>query len=333
MAKRPTGRAGSSWAILGEVYGLQSHNSLNLLGLKVRRVKSNLDDASAFAKSVPYVPAKIAFEAANADLLKLLVAPLYSNKPGVGIRELFQNAVDAVREFDDIASRHPELSSVDRYVQDADVTLYVECDKTGAPLEIVITDRGIGMTIEVVRDYFLKAGASFRQSNAWRQRHENLDGHSRVLRTGRFGVGALAAFLLGDEIEVTTRHVFSDESSGVMFTARLDDEAISLNRTTCPVGTRIRIKVPEHARERVESIVPAQWQSNIPYTHDAGHYFLKHPSLTRQFSNRPILPLQGWLPQPEEDLSVKWRWFSTPDFERVFWTYSYGILPYLVTES
>jgi molecular chaperone HtpG len=79
-----------SWAILGEIYGLQSHNNLNLLGLRIRRVKSNIDDVQSFATTVTYVPAKISFEVANADLLKLLVAPLYNNEPGIGLRELFQ---------------------------------------------------------------------------------------------------------------------------------------------------------------------------------------------------------------------------------------------------
>jgi hypothetical protein len=75
------GELDQSWAILGEVDGLQSHNSLNLLGMKIRRVKSNIDNVAAFSKTVPYIPARVVFEAANADLLKLLVAPLYGNNP------------------------------------------------------------------------------------------------------------------------------------------------------------------------------------------------------------------------------------------------------------
>jgi hypothetical protein len=51
------------------------------------------------------IPEKIAFEAANADLLKLLVAPLYGNDPSIGVRELIQNAIDAVREYEDYAFR------------------------------------------------------------------------------------------------------------------------------------------------------------------------------------------------------------------------------------
>jgi signal transduction histidine kinase len=310
-----------SWAVLGEVFGLQSHNNLHLLGIKIRRVKSNIDDVSSFAKTVSYVPAQIAYEVANADLLKLLVAPLYSDDPGIGIRELFQNAVDAVREFEDMLLQHPEIAATDRFVQDADITLNVKCDDNDQPEEIVVIDRGVGMTAEVVQNYFLKAGASFRRSNTWREEHEDSKGNSRVLRTGRFGVGVLAAFLLGDEIEVTTRHAMSPERDGVTFTAKLDDEVISLNRVECPAGTRIRIRVPERLKEHVKSIVPGKWEEEIDYSNEAGHYFLQRPSLKRHFSNGRNLPVKGWLPQVEDDISTIWRCFKTKDFEKIFWTY------------
>jgi len=153
-----------TWAVLGEVYGLQVHSGLNLLGLRIRRLKSNIDDVAEFAKSVSYVPARIVFDTANADLLKLLVAPLYGDDPGIGIRELFQNAIDAVREFNDTASQHPDLLSLKRYELEADVTLRIELDQDGLLDEIVISDRGIGMSSETIQNYFLRAGSSFRQA-------------------------------------------------------------------------------------------------------------------------------------------------------------------------
>ena len=311
-----------SWAVIGEVYGLQAHTKLNQLGLRIRRVKSNLDDVASFSKTVPYVPAKIAFEAANADLLKLLVAPLYGNDPGIGIRELIQNAIDAVREFEGLIAHYPELASVERYSQTSDVALHIECDEDGLPTEVILTDRGVGMTAQTVRDYFLKAGASLRQSDSWRREHEDANGRSRVLRTGRFGVGALAAFLLGDQIEVTTRFALSPADEGITFSARLDDEAISLNRTECPVGTTIRIRVPKEMQDQVSEIVPSPWQDVVWFGSALGHYFLKRPSLERTLSThtKPIKPI-AWLPLPDEDASIEWKCFSNSDFQKIFWNY------------
>jgi molecular chaperone HtpG len=307
---------------LGEAFALQTHINLHRLSLKIRRVKSNLDDVEAFSKSVPYIPAKISFEAASADLLKLLVAPLYGSSHGMGIRELLQNSIDAVREFEDLATLHPEIAGTERYSQGAEIVLEINTNEKSEPTEVIVTDRGVGMTPEVVQQYFLRAGASFRKSDSWRQDHEDSSGHSRVLRTGRFGVGALAAFLLGEEIEVTTRHDQASSADGIRFNARLDDESISLARTIAPAGTRIRIKVPERLRDGVRHLLPHGWEKELSFGSSVGHYFLERPSIQRIFGGK-ISKLQpvAWLPSPEDGNSAHWRCFSTKEFEKVFWTY------------
>lgn len=313
-----------SWAVLGEVFGLQSHNDLNKMGLKIRRIRSNLDDVEKFSKTVEYVPAKISFETANADLLKLLVAPLYGEDPGIGIRELFQNSIDAVREFDDLASRNPNIANVDRYPLNADVVLEIDADEHGLPTFITVTDRGVGMTPEIIREYFLKAGASFRKSNSWKREHEDSEGKSRVFRTGRFGVGALAAFLLGDEIEVTSRHALSPPDDAINFSAKLDDEFVSLVRTSAPVGTQIRIKIPERLQTPIKNMTPKNWSEYLYFSSSVGHYFLKTPSVRRILPgwDKEILP-RYYLPQPEDGNSSIWRSFETSHIEKIFWTYSH----------
>jgi len=317
-----------SWAVLGEVYGLQRHNKLNEIGIKIRRVKSNIDNVEEFSKTVSYVPENISFQTASSDLLKLLVGPLYGGNPGIGIRELIQNSVDAVREFDDLSVRRPELKKVERWSQDVDVLVEIECDDKNLPVQVAVTDRGVGMTADIVRDYFLMAGASFRKSDAWRRDHEDDTGHSRVLRTGRFGVGALAAFLLGDEIEVNTRHVASATTEGIFFKARIDTEEISVVRGNCPVGTRITIAIPEYMRKKVDAIVPGKWTKEIDSHHGCGHYFLKSPSLGLYFSHiGKRLPVKWFLPQPESALEPPRRSLRSEEFGTVFWTYDYKYPP------
>ncbi len=114
----------ASWAVLGEVYG--RYKGLNQLGLAVRRVRSNLDDDASFAKTVHYVPARAAFEAADVDLLKLLIKPLYGDCPEIGIRELVQNAVDAVLELREYQRRNPDARDVDVISQKADVIISID---------------------------------------------------------------------------------------------------------------------------------------------------------------------------------------------------------------
>jgi len=121
---------------------------------------------------------------------------------------------------------------------------------------------------------------------------------------------------------VTTRHVFSSQSDGVTFRARLDDEAISLIRTPAPVGTKIRIHVPKRLQENVKQIVPDDWEESINFNNSAGHYFLRQPSLKREFSNRSKkFEPAHWLPLPTDGNSRYWRCISNADFEKIFWSY------------
>ena len=120
------------------------------------------------------------------------------------------------------------------------------------------------MNLEVLRDYFLKAGASFRNSTAWKQLYEDQNRNSSVMRSGRFGVGALAAFLIGDEITVTTRHVESGEDNGLTFTTKLYEEAIEIRKTKALVGTEIKVSVPRSMRVRFPELLKNQYMMSKP---------------------------------------------------------------------
>lgn len=224
-----------SWATLGEVYGRLGE--LSALGLTIRRLRSNLDNRERLATALPYIPIKAGFQSSGPDLLKLLVGPLYDYQYGVGIRELVQNAVDACRERADLQHSATASDQEDVLVEIEEVP-----DGTGW---ITVTDAGVGMTQDTVTKYFLVAGASFRNSDVWKKQHTDSDGFTRVLRGGRFGIGALAAFLLGDEIQVRTRHCARDESEGLIFSARMDDPIVELRHCMAPAGTQIKIRVTQ----------------------------------------------------------------------------------------
>ena len=155
------GELDASWAVLGEVYG--RYEPLRVLGLKLRRVRSNIDDEAEFAKTVPYLPYQAAFDSAGPELLKLLIKPLYGEHPEIGIRELLQNAVDACRELKDYLEQSLGVPKPDLTSQDGEVVISLE-DKADLGRWLEVSDRGIGMTAEVVRKYFLEYGASFRRS-------------------------------------------------------------------------------------------------------------------------------------------------------------------------
>jgi len=236
----------STWAVFGEIYGRFTDEGLNRLGLKVRRLYSNIDSKEKFSKKVDFIPEHLCLRTKDASVLELLIRPLYDNRPEYGIRELVQNSVDAVRELTDYQKTHTDLLPFEQQQQDTDVVVKIEESQDGDGGWFTIADNGIGMKVETIRDYFLTAGASFRQSDLWLRQHTD-DGESRVLRSGRFGVGVLAAFLLGDEIQITTRHITSPV--GLELSLKIDDEHIEAKKKNVPFGTKISIRISSKTME------------------------------------------------------------------------------------
>ncbi len=317
----------STWAILGEIYGRMTSNKLNLLGLKFRRICSNLDDIDTFAKTVNYIPCKAAFDSAGADLLKLLIKPLYGDNPSFGIRELIQNSVDAVRERWEYEKRH-NLKIYDFSDHDVDVILSLNEDENG-DLWFTISDKGIGMTSDTLRNYFLLAGASFRNSDTWKKEFTNNQGRSRVFRSGRFGIGVLAALLIGDEIEVITRHVSANPDEAIQFTSTLDAESVELHRTSGYVGTSTRIKVHKEISLKyyffILEIDKLVHEDSFNNENNTWHYLIdwyscEKPSL-KCFIKGKHAPSRFMLPSPNFKLPPEWRVFKTEEFPAVYWSY------------
>jgi molecular chaperone HtpG len=297
-----------SWALIGEVYG--RFQELKELGLTLRRVRSNLDNKAEFAKTVSYHPERVLFEA-DPEILKLLVAPLYGDKLGVAIRELVQNAVDACLEREDRSNASSSEDS-DSTPYAGKVTVNLTKDEKGSSL--TVHDNGIGMTPEIVQNYFLKAGASFRRSDAWKKEHEDQEGKSRVLRSGRFGIGILAAFLLGETLEVESRHVTSAQDCGVRFKCSIDDESIELQRATIPkIGTTIRIALSENTFKRLQETT-TEWD----------WFYMRQPLVERRIATldrTEMLEHEHYIPAPDAELTFDWHRIVHKDFADIQWCY------------
>lgn len=219
------------WAVLGEVYSRT--DDLKAFSIKYRRIRTNLDDEDEFSKKVDYLPKQIAFDS-DSDLLKLLIAPLYGDDPSYGVRELLQNAVDACKEYQELVK-----DTLD-YKPRIDVNVF----EKGGKYFFEIIDNGLGMTDDTIINYFLKAGASFRNSDVWKENFEDEAHNSKVERTGRFGVGLLAAFLFGHKIEVKTKAYNSD--IGYKFKTNLSDSQINIVQDNhIAVGTSIKIEMTD----------------------------------------------------------------------------------------
>ncbi len=185
----------TSWAILGEVYGKEPKEKQPKISY--RRLKSNIDNVNEYSKKVSYIPEKIVFNVSN-ELPKLLIGPLYGNDPTFGVRELLQNAVDSCREREFLEkSEYAGLVKISFYSIEEDYFFKIE-------------DNGLGMNLNVIKNYFLEVGSSLRKSSIWKKNFSDKGGQSKVQRSGKFGIGVLASFLIGNKLHLETK----DSNSG-----------------------------------------------------------------------------------------------------------------------
>lgn len=229
------------WAIIGE------HYDANKYKMTIRRLESNIlkkEVVSEYEKK--FYTQEVCLDA-NADILKLLIAPLYGDEPSYGVREILQNAVDACREREKI-----EKDREKNYKGKVVVSLDTEQKM------MVFTDNGIGMNIDIIKKYYLIAGSSYRRSEAWSKEFVGLDGNAKVLRNGKFGIGVLATFLLGEKAEVITRSY--KEEKGWKFSIQLDQDNIDIERVDTEIGTKISISVTDRTIDKLKKNHSWNWK-------------------------------------------------------------------------
>ncbi|MCP4104613.1 MAG: hypothetical protein GY749_03600, partial [Desulfobacteraceae bacterium] len=177
---------------------------------------------------------------------------------------------------------------------------------------VTVSDQGIGMTLDTVRNYFLKAGASLRRSEIWRKTFENEENKSQVLRSGRFGIGVLAAYLLGGEVHVSTRHVSESADNGIMFSGELDAEMIELQKIRRPIGTTVRVRIDKTVKDNLLKNQD-RW--------DWDWYCLTDPKVIRTVNASKALQQKFQLPAFNSELPVGWHRIRHPDYQDIHWTY------------
>lgn len=294
-----------SWAVLGELYG-----KVNLgPTIKYRRISSNLDDGK-FINKQQYVGDYFAF-GSNDEIIKLLIKPLYGDDPTYGVRELLQNSVDACNERDELEKQGLKYFP--------EVNIHVFKDKQGRCF-FRIKDNGVGMSVGVIKDYFLKAGASYRNSLEWKKKFLNDIGISKIQRNGKFGIGILACFLIGDKITVSTRGV--NEKFGYTFDAGLSSSQINVMKSSSlNVGTEITIDISKSTLEKFRSIAS---HNGHPWTL---WYTLKTPKINYYFLDKAQTSYQYYFPHYlDEDAWDNWSSFDCEGFDKVLWTYNRNFL-------
>lgn len=314
-----------STAVLDEAYGRYTQESLDHLNLAIRRIHSNLHTPN-FRNSLPYVPERTGFSS-DPNLLSLLVEPLYGKEPSVGVRELIQNSVDAVRELDAwCESRGVEKNSIDLPDLEADVVVDFIRQEDGKWI-LRVQDRGIGMTADTIQNYFLRAGASFRNSPEWAKEFVDESGQMKISRIGRFGIGAFAIFLLGPSFTLKTRHVSNTTGQGFRCCVTAFDLDVEIEQTTDhKTGTTIEIPLsPDVAK--ILKLTPWSKSSGTMLALSTDWYCLQKPVVVRRVSLRGqffVLDQELSIPSHDEETDPQWAQLVASDGTKILWTLRSG---------
>ncbi|HET8813972.1 MAG TPA: HD domain-containing protein [Solirubrobacterales bacterium] len=167
-----------------------------------------------------------------------------------GVRELLQNAFDAVRE--QIARERLKQSepndeeTVARLARNHQVLLRLEQDN--GTTKLVCRDSGSGMTKEILLSRFLVGGKTANHEIRDLERRCRELGFS-VGRTARFGIGVLSYFLLGKRLQLETRRSIEAggaDGVGWSFSSNgLEDFGEVSANSASPQGTTVTLTIKD----------------------------------------------------------------------------------------
>jgi molecular chaperone HtpG len=201
-------------------------------------------------ETVGFLPSHYEFKLDQRRILDLLTGHTLYNDTNVVVRELAQNAIDAVR-----------LAFYDQPNGGAETHGKVAISWNSDTRILEFRDNGTGMTQEIIENNFLRVGASRYQDPRFREQHPTFNPISR------FGIGVLSAFMIADSVEVFTCH--PDESEVRQISLRsvhgrylirlLDKHKNEMAKSLLPHGTLVRLRVRASAKIDEVEHVARRW--------------------------------------------------------------------------
>jgi Histidine kinase-, DNA gyrase B-, and HSP90-like ATPase len=178
---------------------------------------------------------KFEFTIDQAKILDLLTGHTLYNDTSVVLRELVQNAFDAIRIQQLIDQQADSTQTPGK------VTIHWDSKERVLSVE----DNGTGMTQEIIVQHLLRVGSSRYQSPDFKRQYPDFSPISR------FGIGLLSAFMVADTVEIITcntdedkaRHLSLRSVHGKYLIRLLDKQTYEIANHLAPHGTSVKLKV------------------------------------------------------------------------------------------
>jgi molecular chaperone HtpG len=197
-------------------------------------------------------PKRYNFKAGITQLLDILVHSVYTSKD-IFIRELISNSVDALEKI-----RFLEVQGNDVHSAGATLEIKITTEETDGKKFLTVTDTGIGMTADEIREN-IGTIAHSGAASFLKQLEEDKEKDLNLI--GRFGIGFYAVFMTAERVTITSRS-FAPDAEGVVWESQgKGSYTIHGLAEDVPRGTSIRIELkPDEERFADKATIEAAIQ-------------------------------------------------------------------------
>jgi hypothetical protein len=211
-----------------------------------------------------FEPINIRVEFDRDKMFDILGSEIYNGNPFVFLRELLQNAIDA------ITLRQEILQSKGMSFQPL---IKIETRVKDNYIIVKITDNGIGMDEYIIRNYLAVAGKSYYNSADFLKAGLNMSPISK------FGIGFLSCFMIADHVNIQTFKdpYTTDKSECLKIQIPAKDKyfIVEKNTTKQDIGTSIEVYVDKDKLPKDKDDKPINFNITEYIKRIAG--FVKYP--------------------------------------------------------
>lgn len=184
---------------------------LNQCGILLRRYTGRWQNfilpnkINRIVKANGYVSGQYHLTMDQDKVMELLVGEELYSDPAAFVRELLQNAIDAVRTREQLDKNRPNSWK-------PQINIRSWIDEEGYHW-FRIEDNGTGMTQDIIESYFLKIGRSYYTSDTFQKDKILCGADPDYTPISRFGIGILSCFMGGkssNQVEVSTKRFASN---------------------------------------------------------------------------------------------------------------------------
>lgn len=205
-----------------------------------------------------FKPIAVQFEFERNRMFDILGDDIYNGNPYVFVRELLQNAIDAIQMRIEILNKFNDVTFCPRI----DINIEEDFEK----YIVQVSDNGIGMDEYIIKNYLAVAGRSYYKSSDFRKEGVEMDPISR------FGIGILSCFMVADYIEIETRREpnMNGESESLRISIPAKENYFKISRESKQInpGTTFRVFV-------LKGKLPKDKKTSLPLEMNFSDYISK----------------------------------------------------------